>query len=289
MRFLSPLRYPGGKAKLASFIKLILEKNHLQDAHYVEPYAGGASVALSLLMGEHISHAHINDLDRGIYAFWYSVLHETKELCRRVRKRPVTIVEWRRQRSIHARSRQVSLLDLGFATLFLNRTNRSGIINSGGPIGGSKQRSKWKIDARFGREGLVDRIEMIAAYRDRITLHNSDASALLAKLLPKLPERHFLYLDPPYYVTGQRRLYINGYDHADHENIARSMSSRLQWMVSYDDVPAIRKMYRGYRSVRYRLSYTAGERLDGAEVAFLSPDLTVPKVRDPVRVPDPGE
>jgi|ERR1041385_42039 DNA adenine methylase len=284
LRFISPLRYPGGKAKLAGFIKLILAQNRLLDAHYVEPYAGGASVALSLLLGEHVEHVHINDIDPGIFAFWHSVLYNTDVLCERIRKTPVTIAEWRRQRALHAKGRLAKRVDLGFSTLFLNRTNRSGIIASGGPIGGIKQNGEWKLDARFGREGLVERIEAVAAYRDRITLHNRDAAKLLVELQPKLPRRHFFYLDPPYYVKGQRRLYLNGYEHEDHVHVAKLVRRRSKWMVSYDDVPAIRAIYQPLKPIRYRLSYTAAERSAGAEVAFLSPELTVPAVRNPAYI-----
>ncbi len=282
MRYVSPLRYPGGKARLADFIKLLLTKNRLHDAHYVEPYAGGASVALSLLFSEHIAHAHINDIDPGIYAFWHSVLFRTDALCQRIRRTPVNISEWRRQRAIHDRGVKAGMLNLGFATLFLNRTNRSGIIHSGGPIGGIKQRGEWKLDARFGREGLIERIETIASYRDRITLHNRDAADLLVELAPRLRRRYFFYLDPPYYVKGHRRLYLNGYEHNDHVKIAALMATHRKWLVSYDDVPSIRKIYKGYKSIRYKLSYSAGERSTGAEVAFASPDLQLPRVPNPV-------
>lgn len=280
----SPLRYPGGKARLSPYIKLLLTKNHLHDAHYVEPYAGGASVALSLLLSEHIEHAHINDIDPGIHAFWHSVLFRTDDLCERVTKTPLTIPEWRRQRAVHSRGRRAARLDLGFATLFLNRTNRSGIINSGGPIGGICQRGYWKLSARFGREGLVDRIQAIGAYRDRISLHNRDAAELLSELFPVLPRRSFAYLDPPYYVKGQRRLYLNGYGHDDHVRLAAVISRQRRWMISYDDVPAVRKLYRGHRSIKYRLAYTAGVRLTGSEVAFFSPDLSIPRARAAIRL-----
>lgn len=279
MRYVSPLRYPGGKAKLATFIQAVLTKNRLHDATYVEPYAGGASVALSLLLSEHVAHVHINDIDPGVHAFWRAVLFETDALCDLVGKTPTTIREWRKQRAIHARGTKSGMLPLGFATLYLNRTNRSGIINSGGPIGGLKQDGEWKLDARFPREGLVERIKTIAAYRDRITLHNEDASILLKTLTPGLPERSLLYLDPPYYVKGYRRLYFNGYEHADHVKIAKLVKPRARWVVSYDDVPAIRKIYRKHSYVRYNLAYSASERQAGAEIAFFSADLDVPRAR----------
>src|SRR5713101_893183 len=174
-RYLSPLRYPGGKAKLANFVKLLLRTNHLCDGHYVEPYAGGASVALALLMGEYVTQVHINDLDLSVFAFWHSVLNETEALCRRIRDTRLSVAEWRRQRTIQRCAGQVGLLDLGFSTLFLNRTNRSGIISSGGVIGGLAQDGEWRLDVRFPRAGLVARIEAIASYRDRISLYNADA------------------------------------------------------------------------------------------------------------------
>ena len=89
MNFYSPLRYPGGKGKLTDFFHAIIEENNLSDGYYVEPYAGGASVALSLLFNEYVSKIIINDFDRSIYAFWFSVLNETRKLCELILKTKV--------------------------------------------------------------------------------------------------------------------------------------------------------------------------------------------------------
>lgn len=284
-RYLSPLRYPGGKAKLANFVKLLLRTNRLCDAHYVEPYAGGASVALALLMGEYVTQVHINDLDRSVFAFWHSVLNETEALCQRIRDTRLSVAEWRRQRVIQRCGDQVGLLELGFSTLFLNRTNRSGIIASGGVIGGVAQDGEWKLDVRFPRAGLVARIEAIASYRDRISLYNADAGALLTHVLTKLPRKSILYLDPPYYVKGRRRLYANAYEHAGHARIASILAGvRQPWVVSYDDVPQIRALYSRYRHRAYGVSYSARRRCRGEEVMFFSDDLILPAVRSPVAV-----
>jgi len=278
MRHFTPLRYPGGKAKLANFVKAILNRNCLEDAHYVEPYAGGASVGLELLLNEHVAHVHINDIDRSIFAFWHSVLNDTQALCDRITKARLSIVEWRKQRSIQRRAQQANLLALGFSTFYLNRTNRSGIIFSGGPIGGLKQNGKWKLDARFYRDTLIARIESIARYRGRITLSNLDAAAFLRRLLPTLPKKSLLYLDPPYYIKGKRRLYANSYEHSDHVEIATLLNGYNQpWLVSYDNVPEIRALYKGYRHRKYQLQYTARDRYQGAEVVFFSHNLALPK------------
>lgn len=284
MQSLSPLRYPGGKARLAGFVQTLLQMNRLNDGHYVEPYAGGASVALSLLVNEYVSHVYINDLDRSVYAFWYSALHNTEALCKHIRNAELSIEEWKRQRTFQRKPSSIGLLRLGFSTLYLNRTNRSGIIQSGGAIGGTKQQGEWKLDARFYRETLIRRIETIAAYRDRITLSNLDAAAFLKRLLPNLPLKTLIYLDPPYYVKGKRRLYANFYKHSDHSAIANLLADCTHpWLVSYDNVSQTRALYRRYRRRKYGLQYTAHDRYKGAEVIFFSDNLALPTM--PINVP----
>jgi len=273
----TPLRYPGGKAKLTKFIRALLNTNQLRDAHYVEPYAGGAAIGLSLLINDDVAHIHINDLDRSVHAFWHSVLNGTEQLCRRISNVKLSIDEWRRQRWLQDHKNEISLLDLGFSTFFLNRTNRSGIISSGGVIGGVEQTGRWKLDARFSREALIDRIKAIAAYRHRISLYNRDAALLLPALLKDLPTNSLFYLDPPYYAKGTRRLYANTYTRADHLTVAAILHrARRPWLVSYDDVPEARALYRPHRYRRYRLAYTARLRHEGAEIIFFSDDLVLP-------------
>ena len=140
MKALSPLRYPGGKAKIADFIKQVVKDNDLLDGVYVEPYAGGAAVALSLLMDEYVSRIIINDKDRSIYAFWHSVLYDTERLCQLIEETPVNMETWMVQRELQSPENKetVNLLTLGFSTFFMNRTNRSGIIKAG-VIGGFDQ------------------------------------------------------------------------------------------------------------------------------------------------------
>lgn len=279
LRYISPLRYPGGKAKLAPFITRLLHRNDLAGGTYVEAYAGGASVAMALLLKGHASNVHINDLDPALHAFWHCVLDETESLCRLIRQRRVSAAEWARQRAVQRDPGNHSLLDLGFSTFFLNRTNRSGIICSGGMIGGMGQTGAWKLDARFNKKELVSRIERIAAYRSRIHLHREDAEQFLVRVLPTLPSRSLVYLDPPYYVKGTRRLYANFYSHDDHARIARIMTTAsTPWIVSYDDQAAIRQLYRAFRTRRYQLTYTARDRSEGNEVLIFSDNLTVPKL-----------
>jgi DNA adenine methylase len=277
MTYVTPLRYPGGKGKLATFIKRIFDQNDLLDGHYVEPYAGGAAVGLSLLFAEYATHIHINDIDPSVYAFWHSVLHETEQLCRLIRGKRVSMAEWKRQKAIQKRKKEVSLLELGFSTFFLNRANRSGIIKGGGVIGGNKQTGKWKMNARFNKQDLIARIEKIAAFRDRISLYNTDAAKLLKQLAPRLPRKALLYLDPPYFVKGHR-LYANFYRPEDHVTVAMQLAAtgRL-WIVTYDNAEEIKQIYRQYPKIEYGLNYSARNVYRGAEVMFFSPGLKFPR------------
>jgi len=275
-RYLSPLRYPGGKAKIANFLKLVLIENDLLGLDYVEPYAGGASVGLALLVEDYASHIHINDINAGVYAFWNSVLTETDALCELIERTPVTVDEWRRQREIH-RDPAASGFELAFATFFLNRTNRSGII-SGGVIGGLDQTGPWKIDARYNKGELVQRIRKVARFRNRISLTNDDATAMLHSWNVNSGSGAVLYLDPPYYVKGGD-LYDNFYSHEDHLLVASLVANLPHpWIVSYDAAPAIIDMYTGEAMQRYAVQYSAATRIYGSEVVFTSANLHVPDI-----------
>lgn len=278
-RFLSPLRYPGGKGKVANFLKLLFLRNNLLGHEYVEPYAGGASVALSLLFEEYASHIHINDLNKSIYAFWQAVLVSTDALCARIQNTEVTLREWEVQKKVQL-AFDPDPVDLAFSTFFLNRTNRSGIIG-GGIIGGKDQTGTWKLDARYNKDDLIRRIQKIARFRSRITLSNVDASAYLTQVVPTLGGNTFIYLDPPYYVKGEG-LYEHFYEDADHVEIAACVAALDRpWLVSYDAHPRILSLYQGYQRLIYGLSYSAADRYKGAEVMFFCPEVVRPDLSSP--------
>lgn len=279
MRVLSPLRYPGGKSRIADFVKQIIKDNKLLDGVYVEPYAGGAAVALSLLMSEYVSRIIINDKDRSIFAFWHSVLNETERLCQYIEETPVTMEIWREQRELQSieKKKTADLFSLGFSTLFLNRTNRSGIIKAG-VIGGLEQTGNYKIDARYKKEELIARIRRIAAYADRIELHNEDAVDLVSKISHIAPQNTIMYLDPPYYKKG-RGLYMNYYNDSDHRAIRDIITNVdiIKWMVSYDNSCFIKSLYKEYRSQEFYLNYSANNNGKGTEVLFFSNNCIVSK------------
>ncbi|EPY7015157.1 TPA: DNA adenine methylase [Enterobacter hormaechei] len=278
MAFYTPLRYPGGKGKLAYYLKGVIKHNSLLDCHYIEPFAGGAGVALELLMQEYVQKVTINDYDPAIYSFWHSILNNCEEFCEKIHETEVSMNTWYEQKEILSTNSYDDLLSLGFAAFFMNRTNRSGILNAG-VIGGKAQAGKWKLDVRFNKEDLVNRIKRIAAYKDRITIQNKDTLDLLIDLSIKSHENTLMYLDPPYYVKGQE-LYRNFYEHQDHVDIKNQLLKMpiLHWIATYDNTEQIKDIYKGQTIIDFDLQYSAQSKRVGSEVIIFSKNLKIPSV-----------
>lgn len=253
--------------------------------HYVEPYFGGASVALFLLFEGFVEKITINDKDRSIYAFWYSVLNQSEELCNLIEKTSITIEEWEKQKEVQKNIDNVGLLELGFSTFFLNRTNRSGIIKAG-VIGGYKQEGVYKLDCRFNKENLIERIRKIAGIKNKIDLYNDDALVLIDKIVKQNEQFNntLLYFDPPYYGKGSS-LYMNYYKKSHHQIVSEKIKSLqgVKWIVSYDDTPEIKDLYSGCIKKEYSLIHTAAKSKEGKEILFFSPNLQFDKNKNPLK------
>lgn len=272
--YLSPLRYPGGKGRLAPFVGDLLSAQPRHFRRYVEPFAGGAGVALRLLVDEYVDEVLLNDLNPGIAAFWRAVFCHTSEFVNRMRKCRVSVAEWRRQREIYT-SRAGDDVEVGFATFFLNRTNRSGILDAR-PIGGLDQTGKWKIDARFDKSRLADRIGVLARYASRVTVCEEDGIGLAKKFASDRDS--FIYADPPYLKHGDD-LYLDTLKWNDHMRLAKTLRNADGWLVTYDADPRIiTQLYAGLRCAEFQTSHTAAVQHVGSEYAVFANSLRLPSL-----------
>lgn len=272
----TPLRYPGGKQKLTPFLLELLQANNLIGCEYVEPYAGGAGAAIELLLNKNVSKIHLNDCSKPIYSFWKALLNHPEDFCRKISKVSLTIKEWQKQRDVLRHADEHDVFELGFATFYLNRCNRSGVL-SAGVIGGLEQTGEWKIDARFPRASLINRVEAIAHRKKSIKITNQDAEKYISSNLRDLSADTFVYYDPPYYEKA-RGLYLNSYDHDAHERIAKRIQQRTAkyWVLSYDAAPQILQHYTARRQFTYDLQYNAATAYKGREVFIFADKVKLP-------------
>lgn len=257
----------------------LLRGNRLIRPDYAEPYAGGCGLALGLLYGGYVNHVHLNDIDPGIWSFWHAVLEKCDELVELVENVPVTVKEWHRQKRIASAGDADDPVSLGFATFFLNRTNRSGIIKGAGVIGGFKQKGDYAIDCRFNREDLVRRIKRIHSYRSRIHLHRQDAIKFLSNRSYFEPNTFFA-IDPPYFRKGPY-LYTSFYRPEDHADVADAVRTlQHPWIVTYDMADEVRRLYRDFRQFEFDIKYSAQSKRIGTELLIASRGLSVtPEIR----------
>jgi len=255
----SPLRYPGGKSLLSSYVSGVLEENLLSGCTFYEPYAGGASVSLDLLRLGFIDKAVLVERDPLVYAFWKCVFTQTEALCSAIDACPVSLETWHLLQPTRAvidpNKTAYTLLQLGLAGLFFNRTNFSGIIGAG-PIGGQSQASAYKINCRFNKKALIRQIRAAGRLSSRISVNFGDAITFLRKNSARISSGFsFVYIDPPYYMQG-KKLYRHHYLDADHQALAEFITAQAYpWLVSYDDHPRIRELYASKQMQPIYLDY----------------------------------
>ena len=289
---ISPLRYPGGKSRISSFIEDIILLNALEGCTLYELYAGGAGASLNILLQGLCNKIVLNDLDYHIYAFWYSVLNRTDELVALIYDTEVNLTNWDMQKAIYENFHTHDILHVGFSTFFLNRSNRSGILYKAGPIGGRNQTGNYKIDVRFNKRELIERINRIALLRDRVEIKNSESIELLRSIFTpgngssqshavpdrNKPSKKFIFLDPPYYVQGER-LYLNFYDDSNHVDLKEILlnSREENWFLTYDNCDRINDLYKDFRRSHLPMSYTLQRKRKSKEVMVFSDSLHLPK------------
>lgn len=275
----SPLRYPGGKGRLASLLASIIDLNDLRGSVYYEPCAGGAGAALNLLRDNIVSEIFLNDADPRISAFWNSALRETDRFIDWILNVPLDIDEWDRQREICANPRGTNTFELGTSTFYMNRCNRSGVLKGAGPIGGRSQSGKWRLDVRFNRESLALRIHALGRLSNYIHVSNLDAMDFLKQTLPQGIKRRkcIVYLDPPY-INKSGSLYLNSYKAQDHRDLATYMNAQkvLPWVMTYDNTELVRTLYEKQVVTPIPIRYSLNSKKTASELLIVPKHITLP-------------
>lgn len=266
----SPLRYPGGKNCIFPFASSLISENGLVGCKYIEPYAGGAGLALRLLYEEYAESIVINDLDPLVYAFWTVCVSQADRLIEWIEKIPITVDTWRKCKETIRQQDCTNSFKLASSFFFLNRTNVSGVLN-GGIIGGLQQTGKYKIDARFNKAELVRKIQKIGRFSSRIDVTNLDGVRLIERFISHT-KNTFIYLDPPYYEKGSN-LYLNAYNDEDHKRLSKYVKQlSTPWLLSYDNNSFITNLYQPFERRAYKLQHSTSNKI-GDEVLIFSEKL----------------
>ncbi len=275
---ISPLRYPGGKAKVYDLIVKLLKENDFNGTTYIEPFAGGCGLALLLLKNNIVNKLILNDIDKGVYCFWQSILKYNKNFCEMIEKSEISIKERDKKIKIYKNkdnidiSQKENVLELGLATFYLNRVNRSGILKAG-VIGGKNQTGNYKMDCRFNKETLISKIKKIEKFKEKIEFYNYDVIEFIDNYLKFESTNSFVFLDPPYYNKGSE-LYTNFYTHEDHKNLANYIKKIKQsWIVTYDNCDEIKEIFKGYNQKEFDISYTLEVKRKSKEIMIFDDKL----------------
>lgn len=287
----SPFRYPGGKTQLYNFVLKLLALNSTHDT-YIEPFAGGAGIPMKLLINDQVNNIWINDYDKAIYSVWDAILNKPTVLISLIESVPFdyhsgheispefSISFWKKQKNIYLNNKNHQhSIKLAFSTLFLNRTNTSGIITAG-PLGGFKQNSKTQIYARFNKKTLINKINLIHSFKSQIKLTRLNTLDMIPKIRNSVdPKNSFIFFDPPYFEQGQE-LYYSSFNERGHKELANGILSLKQyhWITTYDTAPQIQEDYiMAKQKYEYSLNYSANNKNRGkaAELMFASPITTL--------------
>lgn len=276
---LIPLRYPGGKRRLILAVADLLERSRNPIKLLVEPFAGGAAVSVTLMECGFVEEIALADKDEMVAAFWKVVFsREAGLLAEQIRNAEVTVAEWKRLKHLQRANAFQTDLERAYACLFLNRTSFSGILHRKvGPIGGPGQTSKYKIDCRFNRESLSNRIVELSRLRSKVRFvrhqgyERTISDINKSSLARETPQHVAWYLDPPFFEKADR-LYRHVFTEADHLRLQANLKRlRGHWILSYDNVEQARKLYAqhpGYSeiSLMYSARISAETRTAGNEI-----------------------
>jgi DNA adenine methylase len=231
---LSPLRYPGGKAK---FLKKIIPKIYTPYDEFREPFVGGGSVFLTALKEINpMAKYRINDLNYSVFCFWKELKENGDELIDKIEQiRKVSLDGRLLYNQFKPKDISRSCFDEAVRFFVLNRITFSGITDCGGF-------SEESFQKRFTNSS-INRLRILPKLLKNVIIENEDYESLIFEPGKSV----FIFLDPPYFSASKSKLYgKNGDLHLffDHNRFAQNMKKcRHHWLITYDDCLEIRQLF----------------------------------------------
>jgi DNA adenine methylase len=234
----SPFRYPGGKTWLVPRVRQWIDSLGKKPDEFIEPFAGGGIVGLSMVFDDLVGHATFVELDADIAAVWRTMLNGGgPELAERIGAFDVSIPSVRGVLDTAHRK----LIDRAFATIIRNRMQRGGIMAPGASLMREGENGRG-LASRWYPETLKRRILDIVRVKKRISFVQGDGIEVIRKNSRR--NDAVFFIDPPYTVAG-RRLYAHS--EIDHEELFR-VTSKVSgdFLMTYDNAPPIMELAKKY-------------------------------------------
>lgn len=232
----SPFRYPGGKTWLVPRIRQWLATLTFKPVEFIEPFAGGGIISLTIAFEELAQHVTMVELDDQIAAVWQTILNEDgKKLADRIITFELTT------ESVKAilGSPALTLEEKAFQTVLKNRVNRGGILAAGAGMVKNGENGRG-LKSRWYPETLKRRILNILSVKHNMTFIEGDGLKVLQQNAYR--QEAVFFIDPPYTAAGKKagtRLY--SCSELDHEELFKITASLAgDFLMTYDDTEEIR-------------------------------------------------
>ncbi len=238
VRHLSPFRYPGGKTWLVPLIRQWLKR---RPTEFIEPFAGGGIISLTVASEELSRHVTMAELDNQVAAVWKTILvnNEAEWLAEKIISFELTLESVLKELARPPESTGQK----AFQTILKNRTFHGGIIASGSaPV--RRGENGRGVKSRWYAETLRKRILNIAAFSERITFIEGDGLELIKQNAHRSDVAFFI--DPPYTAAGKRagrRLYTHC--ELNHEELFDSVDTVSgDFLMTYDTAEGVQELAR---------------------------------------------
>lgn len=269
----SPFRYAGGKFYARKLILEYVPPNH---SHYVEPFAGGASIFFAKPKAE---NSWLNDVDEELVNCFTIIRDNPEGLIKGLDGEGAS----KERHSYFKNEFQAHTnLERAIRWFYLNRTSYSGIMNM--------QNCYWGYGDKYSMrpENWPRNILQSSKKLQNVRITSFD----FERVIIEVPDGAFLFIDPPYFNADQEKFYTHAFLHGEHIRLCevlKNNSYRFKFLLTYDDSPDIRELYSWSNGIvakewNYTINRTddqkngtdeKGARYKGKEVFIMNYDCNI--------------